>query len=149
MRLPGTILVPVDLAAGAAEALAYACELGRQLGARVHLLTVIGLPPLGTPDVGGALTAPAIDGLVASQRKALEQLAANVRCAELGDVLLRTGDARDVICQTAKELGADLIVMATHGRHGVSRALLGSVANAVVRAAPCPVLTLRIHAMPA
>lgn len=149
MSLPGTILVPIDLAAGAAEAVGYACELGSRLGAHVHLLTVVGLPPLGTPDVGGALTAPAIDHLVASQRQVLEQLAADARCAELGEVLLRTGDPRDVICQTAKELGADLIVMATHGRHGVSRALLGSVAEAVVRAAPCPVLTLRVRAMPA
>lgn len=149
MRLPGTILVPVDLATGAAEALAYACELGRRLGARVHLLTVVGLPPLGTPDVGGALSAPAIDDLVASQRRALEQLAADAGCAELGEALLRTGDPRVLICQTAKELGADLIVMATHGRRGVSRALLGSVADAVVRTAPCPVLTMRIGAMPA
>ena len=143
MRLPGTILVPVDLATGTDEALAYACELARRLGARVHILSVIGLPPLGTPDVGGALTAAAIDGLVAEHRRALEQFAAKVPCPELGDVLLRTGDPRDVICGTAKELGVDLIVMATHARRGVPRVLLGSVADAVVRAAPCPVLMLR------
>ena len=62
---------------------------------------------------------------------------------DLGEVLLRTGDARDVINQTAKEVGADLIVMGTHGRRGVTRALLGSVAETVVRTAPCAVLTVR------
>ena len=55
------------------------------------------------------------------------------------------GDARDVICQTAKEVHADLIVMGTHGRRGVTRALLGSVTENVVRQAPCPVLTVRPH----
>jgi nucleotide-binding universal stress UspA family protein len=58
---------------------------------------------------------------------------------------LKTGDARDLINQTAAEVGADLIVMGTHGRRGVRRALLGSIAETVVRSAPCPVLTVRTH----
>jgi nucleotide-binding universal stress UspA family protein len=57
--------------------------------------------------------------------------------------MLRTGDARDLIVRACEEVGADLIVMGTHGRRGVSRALLGSVAESVVRIAPCPVLTIR------
>ena len=57
--------------------------------------------------------------------------------------MLRTGDARDVIIRACEEINADLIVMGTHGRRGVSRALLGSVAESIVRTAPCPVLTIR------
>ena len=144
--LPKNILVPTDLSEGAEQALDYACELARTLGAKIHLLNVIGIPVLGVPELGVALTSTMIDSMIADNKAALDQVASH-RCGstDLGQVLLRTGDARDVINQTAKELGADLIVMGTHGRRGVSRALLGSVAETVVRSAPCPVLTVRVH----
>src|SRR5678816_1037870 len=85
-----------------------------------------------------------IDTLVTDNQRSLDVLAAAKRAkCDIGEVLLKTGDARDTINQTAKELGCDLIVMGTHGRRGLSRALLGSVAETVVRSAPCPVLTVR------
>lgn len=144
--LPKHILVPTDLSDGAEEALDYACELARQFGATVHLLNVIGIPALGVPELGVALTSSVIDSMVRDNQVALEKLADRKRdLATFGQVLLRTGDARDLINQTAKELGADLIVMSTHGRRGVTRALLGSVTETVVRSAPCPVLTVRPH----
>ena len=144
--LPRTILVPTDLSEGAEEALDYACELASKFGAKIHLLNVIGIPALGVPELGVALTSTVIDSLIRDNQAALEKLAEQKRCsANIGEVLLRTGDARDVINQTAKELGCDLIVMGTHGRRGVSRALLGSVTETVVRSAPCPVLTVRAH----
>jgi len=59
--------------------------------------------------------------------------------------VLRTGDPRDLIIDVARELGADLIITGTHGRRGVRRALIGSIAESVVRTAPCPVLTIREH----
>jgi nucleotide-binding universal stress UspA family protein len=58
-------------------------------------------------------------------------------------VHLRDGIAWDQIASAARELGADLILLATHGRTGLAHALLGSTAERVVRHAPCPVLTLR------
>ena len=144
--LPKHILVPTDLSDGAEEALDYACELARQFGATVHLLHVIGIPTLGVPELGVALTSTVIDSLVRENQVALEQLADRKReLSTFGQVLLRTGDARDMINQTAKEIGIDLIVMGTHGRRGISRALLGSVTETVVRTAPCPVLTVRPH----
>ena len=144
--LPKNILVPTDLSEGAEQALDYACELASTLGATVHLLNVIGIPVLGVPELGVALTSTVIDSLVLDNQRALDALADQKRpMVTIGEVLLRTGDARDVINQTADELGADLIVMGTHGRRGVSRALLGSVAETVVRSAPCPVLTVRTH----
>jgi nucleotide-binding universal stress UspA family protein len=62
-----------------------------------------------------------------------------------GFAVARALHARDVIVDVARELGADLIVMGTHGRRGVRRALIGSIAESVVRTASCPVLTIREH----
>jgi nucleotide-binding universal stress UspA family protein len=144
--LPKTILVPTDLSEGAEEALDYACEIARQFGATVHLLNVIGIPALGVPELGVALTSTMIDSMVRDNQVALERIAdAKRNQATIGQVLLRTGDARDLINQTAKELGVDMIVMSTHGRRGVTRALLGSITETIVRTAPCPVLTVRPH----
>ena len=142
--LPKNILVPTDLSEGAEEALDYACELAAKLDATIHLVNVIGIPALGLPELGVAVTSTVIDSMISDNKKAIDALAER-KCslAKIGQVLLRTGDARDVINQTAKEVSADLIVMGTHGRRGVSRALLGSVAETVVRSAPCPVLTVR------
>src|SRR5262245_7987581 len=144
--LPKNILVPTDLSEGAEHAFDYACELARSLGARVHMLNVIGVPVLGVPELGVALTGSMIDSLLKDNQTAMERLAQTHRGdTDIGQVLLKTGDARDVINQTAVDVHADLIVMGTHGRRGVSRALLGSVAETVVRSAPCPVLTVRVH----
>ncbi len=139
--LPKNILVPTDLSVGADHALDYACELARTLGGKIHLLHVIAIPVLGVQELGMALTSTMIDSMIADTQAALDKLAAQSGCG--GDVVLRTGDARDVILQTAKELDADLIVMGTHGRRGVTRALLGSVTESIVRSAQCPVLTVR------
>ncbi len=144
--LPKNILVPTDLGEGAEEALDYACELAQKFGATIHLLNVIGIPALGVPELGVALTSSVIDSIVRDNQNALDRIAAAHRArVPIGEVLLRTGDAREIINDTAKALGVDLIVMSTHGRRGVSRALLGSVTESVVRTAPCPVLTVRVH----
>jgi nucleotide-binding universal stress UspA family protein len=142
--LPKHILVPTDLSEGGEQAFEYACELARTIGAEVHLLNVIGIPALGMPEIGLAMTSTMIDQLVVDNQEALDRLAGTCT-ATRGQVLVRTGDARDMINQTAKELGVDLIVMGTHGRRGLTRALLGSVAETVVRSAPCAVLTVRLH----
>jgi len=57
--------------------------------------------------------------------------------------VVRTGDPAETIERAAQELGIDLIVMATHGREGLSHFVIGSIAEKVVREAPCPVLTVR------
>ncbi len=143
--LPKNILVPTDLSEGAEAALDYACELATKLDATVHLVHVIGIPALGVPELGVAVTSTVIDQLIVENQTAVDALADARRAkTSIGQVLLKTGDARDVIDQTAKELGIDLIVMGTHGRRGIKRALLGSVAETVVRSAPCAVLTVRI-----
>lgn len=143
--LPKHILVPTDLSEGAEQALAYACELARTLDAELHLLNVVGIPGLGVPELGVALASSVLDQLVVENQTALQELARTRCTARLGQILIRTGDARDMINRTAQELGIDLIVMGTHGRRGITRALLGSVAEAVVRSAPCAVLTVRLR----
>jgi nucleotide-binding universal stress UspA family protein len=142
--LPKIILVPTDLGETADAAVDYACELARTLGAKLHLLNVISVPVVGVPELGMALTSTMIDSMVKDNQDALDRLAARkASMADIAPTILRTGDPRDVINQTAKEIGADLIVVGSHGRRGVTRILLGSVAETVVRTAPCPVLTVR------
>jgi len=63
--------------------------------------------------------------------------------ARVGKLEVVFGDPRDMILRTATELGADMIVMGTHGRRGIPRLVLGSVAEEVVRRATCPVVTVR------
>ncbi len=144
MSLPTTILVPTDFSPQAEQALDYAIDLAAKLDATVHVLNVIGIPALGVPELGIALTSNVIDQIVQDNQAALDKLLAARRGkAKLGEALLRTGDARDEILHVAEEIKADLIIMATHGRRGVARALLGSVAEMVVRTSPVPVLTVR------
>lgn len=136
------ILVPVDFSECSEHALDYAVELADKLGAAVHVLSVIGIPSYGVPELGVGITATMMDNMIADNQAALDALA-RPRKLDSKNMIIRAGDARDVILQTAEELGADLIVMGTHGRRGISRALLGSVAEMVVRTAPVPVLTVR------
>jgi len=144
--LPKNILVPTDLSRESNRALDYACELGRELHATIHLLNVVGIPAVGVPELGVAITANVMDSMIEDNHVALGKLAdAHRGEVAIGQILLKTGEARDVINATAKEISADLIVIGTHGRTGISRALLGSIAETVVRTAPCPVLTIHTH----
>jgi universal stress protein A len=144
MSTPTQILVPIDFSESSEHALAYAVGIAAKLDATLHLVNAIGLPAMGAPEIGLAYTASMIEQITTANQTELEALAATTRAsAKVGAVLVRAGDARDVILSTADELGADLIVMGTHGRRGLSRALLGSIAETVVRHAQVPVLTVR------
>lgn len=143
MNLPKNILVPIDFSENAEAALDYAVALAGKLDAKVHLLNVIGTQMFGA-EYGIAVTPTMIDDILHGNQKELERLAAaRAGKAAFGPAQLEFGDPRAVIDQTASKLGADLIVMGTHGRRGVKRLLLGSVAESVVRTAPCPVLLVR------
>lgn len=135
------ILVPTDFSPCSEQALDYAIEIAGKLGAKVHLLSVIGIPSYGVPELGVGLTATMMDNMVTDTQRALDQMKRDR--PGVAQTWVRAGDARDVILQTAEELPADLIVMGTHGRRGISRALLGSVAEMIVRTSPVPVLTVR------
>jgi nucleotide-binding universal stress UspA family protein len=144
MNPPASILVATDFSPPAEHALEYACVLASKLDATIHLVSVVGVPALAVPELGAAMAASVIDTMIDDNQNALDRLADQCRArGKVGEVLLRTGDARDMICHTATELKADLIVLGTHGRRGLSRALLGSVAEYVVRTSNVPVLTVR------
>jgi nucleotide-binding universal stress UspA family protein len=141
---PRHLLVPHDFSETAQSALAYAIELATKLHARITVLHAYELPSYGFPDVGFALTAEVVQDIENKSADGLKKVAANARRTglEVAEVL-RQGPAWSEIDAVAKELKVDLVVMGTHGRRGISRALLGSVAEQVVRTAPCPVLTVR------
>lgn len=144
MNTPKRILVPIDFSPFSEQALDYAMTLAHQLEATVHLVNVVGIPATGAPEIGLAFTATVLDKVTVENQAALDRLAAAHRDGgRLDKTLVRIGDPRDAILQAAEEIGADLIVMGTHGRRGLSRALLGSVAEMIVRTSPVPVLTVR------
>jgi universal stress protein A len=149
MSLPRNILVPIDLDDPVAQVLDYAVALAAKLDAKVHLLHVVPWPLLGA-EVPIALTEKAMNEIMEHKQQELDQIvAAHSEKAPIGSAALKTGDARTAIVEMAKHLGADLIVMGTHGRRGVSRLVLGSVAESVARTAPCPVLLVRSNLAPA
>jgi universal stress protein A len=144
--IPTNLLVPIDFSACAEHALDYACDLAAKLGARIHVIHAIGA---ALPELSVALTDQTISSLRHSAAAALDQLIEPRRQkAAFGEITVVDDDARDAILQAARAVRADLIVIGTHGRRGLSRVLLGSVAEDVLRRAPCPVLAVRTGTRP-
>lgn len=136
-----TILVPVDFSASAEQALQIAVSLGRDHGARLVVMTSPPPQPLPPPGEGFALDSGDIR-LVEESRRALDALAKSMTELPV-ETRLIVGSPGPSIVAAAEDCHADLIVMGTHGRSGLSRVLMGSVAEYVLRHAPCPVLTVK------
>jgi nucleotide-binding universal stress UspA family protein len=144
-----TLLVPVDGSPGGSLALGVAVPLARATGARIVLLDVVGsvLGYAGMAVVGPTAVAPDPawdDEALVAARSYVEGLAARLRQAGIaaeGRAVL--GHTAPTIVETANAVGADLIVMSTHGLTGPARTILGSTADEVVRTAHRPVLLLR------
>jgi len=144
----GKVLVPVDGSPGGAVALGTAVQLAQTTGAALHLLEVV------TPVVSYVTSGVWSDGAYLDPTWDEEALAAaksyvdgiGARVAEgvplvNGEAVIGTPIA-DTIVDRATALGCDLVLMSSHGLTGVGRALLGSIADAVVRKADCPVLII-------
>ena len=137
-------LVPLDFSESADQALDYAITLAGKLGARLTLLHVMQLLPMGGVDMGVTLPVAYVQDLEAEIRRSLASRLERVTTAGLeGDMVIVHGVPFHEILETSKALPADLIVMGTHGRTGLHHVLLGSVAEKVVQLAPCPVLVAR------
>jgi nucleotide-binding universal stress UspA family protein len=136
------ILVPHDFSDTAAHALTFALNLAERLGTRVTVMHAYEVLSYAFPE-GPALTVEMAAQIEGAARTALEGIVSRARRpgVEVG-MALRQGHPWSEIIALAKEAKADLIVMGTHGRRGLSRMLLGSVAERVVRMSPCPVLTM-------
>jgi len=139
------ILVPVDFSPLSKKAVHYATRLARQFGGEIDLLYVV--EPEVPPAFDGFMIAPPTisNGSSARYASQLKALANSVRSAAIArvDSIVRCGLAAIEIVDAAKELDADLIVIATHGYTGWKHFAIGSTAERVVRAAPCPILVVR------
>jgi nucleotide-binding universal stress UspA family protein len=126
-----TILHPTDFSERSGYALQLVCSLARDHGARLIVLHVMPVP------------------LAQEKRLYREEMAGELNRLGAPDAQVRVehrleeGDAATQILRVAQETGCDLIVLGTHGRTGLGRLLMGSVAEQVLRMATCPVLTVR------
>ena len=140
------ILVPTDFSATADAALDYAYVLAERFGAPIELLHVLDDPFVADGMAAEAYISEAPVLRSAMLREAQERLRHRATTRE-GVTQIATevlfGHGARTIAEYAAERGVDLIVMGTHGRTGFAHLLLGSVAERLVRTAPCPVLTVK------
>lgn len=140
------ILVPTDFSEGSTAALKYACQLADALHADITVLHALEPPsPLGT---GTEFYTPPAEYFARREREARNHLESVLspeqRQRYHAELVLRHGTAAAEILRYLYEHAAvHLVVMATHGRGGVARLMVGSVADKIMRQAPCPVLTRR------
>lgn len=142
------ILVPTDFSPTSDLALDYAHEIAHRCGASLHLLHVLEDPFVHGPFASEMLADETADVRRVILEDARQRLARRARRRE-GEIEaagaeLMTGRSAETIVTHAREIGADLIVMGTHGRTGLAHLLIGSVAERVFRTAPCPVMTVRM-----
>jgi nucleotide-binding universal stress UspA family protein len=139
----GHLLVPVDFSERQDRLVAHARELALAYGMTLTLLHVVDVESL--PEVYGVYADPPEPGELADRTaEALEERAADLRARGVDvTVEVRNGHPAEETLDAADELDVDLLAIATHGRSGVERILLGSVAEKVIRRAPCPVFTVK------
>lgn len=149
--MPGVtrVLVPIDFSPSARAALEYATFLAGKFDAELTVLHVWEPPGYIGPDTLALLPVaagqPGWDQTRAEVARDVERFMtkAPARPKRLS-IRIEAGEPSDAILAAASDGGADLIVMGTHGRTGLARLLIGSVAEAVLRRSSCPVLTLRV-----
>jgi nucleotide-binding universal stress UspA family protein len=136
-------LVPTDFTETSDRALDWAIDLAARLGASVTVMHAYEIPVLGFPD-GALIATPEIATRISdAARSALNRTLE--RCKGRGvpvDAVLRDGVPYEEVNTLAEAIKADLIIIGTHGRRGLARALLGSVAENVIRTATRPVVTI-------
>lgn len=140
------ILHPTDFSASSQRSLATACELARKFGAEVHLLHVVqDVAAIAAYGVAEAyLPVEWRNEVKAQAEKSLQEVPDAATGAGVRFVrAIAEGSPYYEIIEYARQNAIDLIVMGTHGRTGVPHLLMGSVAEKVVREAPCAVLTVR------
>jgi nucleotide-binding universal stress UspA family protein len=141
-----SILAPTDFSQHSDTAVKYACELAEKFQAKLHLLNVLAeVIPVGPDPMLAPVLSP--EYYQETEQAAREALA-NLLKPEWGkpasvETTVKWGVPVDAVIDFAAAHAVDLIVIATHGRTGLSHVLLGSVAERIVREAPCPVLTIR------
>jgi nucleotide-binding universal stress UspA family protein len=144
------ILLPTDFSDYSACATIYACDLATRYDAELHLLHTLETHLSSTPNFGMGLDLP---GYIKESRAAAEKALSSVldpRWSE-GRAVVRAvveGTPKVEIVRYARTHEIGLVVLATHGRSGLAHVIMGSVAESVIRTAPCPVLTVRPEGHP-
>jgi nucleotide-binding universal stress UspA family protein len=138
------ILVPTDFTETSDHAIDWALGLAGKVGAAVTVMHGYELPIIGFPD-GAIIATPSIASHIADASQAALDAAVKSLGARgfVVESLLREGVIWEEINAVAESIHADLIVIGTHGRKGLARALLGSVAENVIRTATRPVVSIR------
>ncbi len=140
------IVCPVDFSESSERALACAATLARRYDAQLTVLHVV--PTFEPMQVRGDLAEPVRVVTPMRREEVLEEMTRSLNLAALSSratPVAESGDPQTAIIDQAVSKKADLIVMGTHGRRGFKRLVLGSVTEAVLREAPCPVLTVPPH----
>jgi nucleotide-binding universal stress UspA family protein len=138
------ILVPTDFSEYADHALDYAITLAQKLRARLTLLHIIQLTPMTMGDMYGYSLEADLEAMESEAQRQMQALLNRVHQEGLeSETAIVQGVPFQMIVDMAESQDIDLIVMGTHGRAGLTHALMGSVAEKVVRMAPCPVLVTR------
>ncbi len=141
------VLVPIDFSADSQRALDYAELLLKFHGGTLHLVHVHELDySYAAPAVAAMPPLVSLDEIERHYRDRLRKLAAKYAAQGKAHTHVKVGRAFDQICQLAEEINAEMIVIATHGRTGWKRMVLGSTAERVVQHSPCPVLVVREYA---
>ncbi len=146
------ILVPVDFSLCSRNAVASAIEVAKRYDARLHILHVYETSPVVAGDVmidiGGGGSTTLREFVRDQTRSMFDEFIASVDGLDEVEWTehLVSGTPSQVALHKAEQGPCDLLVMGTHGRRGISHFLLGSVAERVIRQAPCPVLVVRSEA---
>ena len=135
------ILLPTDGSAGMEAVIDHAGQLAAEHGARVHALYVVDTASLSDLPVEGGFDGVSRQ-LNTEGERALDDVEDRLE-APVERTLTDGSPAREIVAYATEE-GCDVVVMGTHGRTGVDRLILGSVAERVVRSSPVPVLTVRV-----
>lgn len=138
------VLVPVDFSECSLAGVKYAARLAKRSGAKLHLFHAV-FPyaqMIAVDRMGGELT-PLLQSAKANAEEAMQKLRQSLFLRGIScETEIRTGPAIDEICAASGRDNVDLVVTSTHGRGGFSHALMGSVAEHIVRYAECPVLVV-------
>ncbi|MEJ7592288.1 MAG: universal stress protein [Planctomycetaceae bacterium] len=139
------ILLPTDFSHYSAAATKYACELATRFNSELHVLHTLEHHLSSTPTFGFGLDLPTFvnESKAAAEKKLAGLIGSGWSAGRTVIQSVSEGSPKVEIVRYAREANIDLIILSTHGRTGLSHVMLGSVAESVVRTAPCPVLTVR------
>jgi nucleotide-binding universal stress UspA family protein len=148
MPTPSRILVPVDLMEGSRGIVEYAVQLARPFNASLEVMHAWEPPQYVAPDL--LVAAPGWNPqslektALQAARKELETLIGSIQAPVPITQRLEVGEPASTVLRVAEQGGFDMIVMGTHGRRGLPRLLLGSVAQKIIARAHCPVVTMHL-----